>query len=104
MPASGFSTWVLLLDYFSELSTERQGWVARQLGLIMPNKLLVAELDQEMFRIYQRALSEAKYNASRFLQMPFAHRGLETAMFLLPSPTCLRGIRRCGNAAVSLLW
>jgi hypothetical protein len=57
----------------------------------MPNKLLVAELDQEMFRIYQRALSEAKYNASRFLQMPFAHRGLETAMILLPSPTVSEG-------------
>jgi hypothetical protein len=62
-----------------------------RLGWTMPNELLIAEFDREMFRIYQRALAEAKYNASRFLQMLYAHRGLETAMILLHSPTVSEG-------------
>jgi hypothetical protein len=47
---------------------------------------LVEEFDQEMFRIYQRALSEANYNATRFLQMLDEHRGLQTALILLRAP------------------
>jgi len=44
---------------------------------------LVAAFDEEMFRIYERAHSEAHYNASRFLHMLYEHRGLETARILL---------------------
>jgi hypothetical protein len=52
---------------------------------------LVAEFDQEMFRIYERARSEANYNATRFLHMLYEHRGLETARILL-HPTNVSGL------------
>ena len=50
---------------------------------------LVAEFDQEMFRIYERARSEVNYNATRLLHMLYEHRGLETARILLYSTKCL---------------
>jgi hypothetical protein len=49
----------------------------------MADRDLMAAFDDEMLRIYQRALGEADYNASRFLQMLHEHRGLETARILL---------------------
>jgi hypothetical protein len=52
---------------------------------------LVPDFDQEMLGIYQRALAEAKYNASRFLTMLHEHRGLETARILLHSATVSEG-------------
>jgi len=52
---------------------------------------LVAEFDQEMFRIYERARSEANYNATRFLYMLYEHRGLETARILLHSTNASEG-------------
>ena len=52
---------------------------------------LVAEFDQEIFRIYQRAHSEAHCNATRFLQMLHEHRGLETAKILLHSTNVSEG-------------
>jgi hypothetical protein len=52
---------------------------------------LVEEFDEAMFRVYQRALLEAKYNATRFLQMLEEHRGLETARILLHSPHVSEG-------------
>jgi hypothetical protein len=52
---------------------------------------LVAEFDQEMFRIYERARSEANYNATRFLQMLYEHRGLEIARILLHSTNVSEG-------------
>jgi hypothetical protein len=44
---------------------------------------LQSGFDAAMMRIYQRALREAGYNATRFLQMLYDHRGLETARILL---------------------
>jgi len=55
------------------------------------DEALIAAFDEEMFRIYQRAHSEANYNASRFLQMLHEHRGLETARILLHSPNVSEG-------------
>jgi len=55
------------------------------------SKELVAEFDQEMHEIYRRALSEADYKASRFLDMLFAHGGVETARRLLHSPHISEG-------------
>jgi hypothetical protein len=52
---------------------------------------LLAEFDQEMLHIYQRAHSEANYNATRFLQMLHEHRGLETARILLHAPNVSEG-------------
>lgn len=57
----------------------------------MPNETLIADFDREMLRVYQRAYSEANYNASRFLQMLYDHRGLETARILLHSSTVSDG-------------
>ena len=51
----------------------------------MADQSLLAEFDEAMFLIYRRALSEADYNATRFLQMLNEHRGLETARILLHS-------------------
>ena len=36
-----------------------------------------------MMNIYRRALIECHYNATRFLQMLYEHRGVETARILL---------------------
>jgi hypothetical protein len=49
----------------------------------MSDDQLKTEFDQAMFRIYERALSEAKYNAIRFLHMLYEHRGVETARILI---------------------
>lgn len=46
---------------------------------------LIEQFDEEMLNIYRRALAEAHYNATRFLQMLQDHRGLETARILLHS-------------------
>ena len=45
---------------------------------------LAKEFDTAMFGIYERALREANYQASRFLQMLNEHGGVETASRLLP--------------------
>lgn len=50
------------------------------------NETLVSEFDEAMHGIYNRALKEAGYKASIFLNMLFAHRGLETARRLIHSP------------------
>jgi hypothetical protein len=47
--------------------------------------------DQSMMSIYQRAKTEANYNAARYLQMLHDHRGLETAKILLHSATVSDG-------------
>ena len=47
--------------------------------------------DMAMMNIYNRAKTEAKYKATRFLQMLHEHRGLETARILLHSPTVSDG-------------
>ena len=52
---------------------------------------LEARFDDAMMGVYQRALKECHYNASRFLQMLYAHRGLETARILLHAPTVSEG-------------
>ena len=57
----------------------------------MPDEALEAEFDQEILRIYQRALSEANYKATRFLSMLLEHRGLKTANMLLHSATVSEG-------------
>ena len=49
----------------------------------MPDKNLERDFDDAMMKIYESALSEASYNATRFLQMLHEHRGLGTAMLLL---------------------
>jgi hypothetical protein len=47
--------------------------------------------DLAMMTIYHNARNEAKYTATRFLQMLHEHRGLETARILLHSPTVSDG-------------
>jgi hypothetical protein len=59
----------------------------------MADKALLTAFDDEMFRIYQRAIVEAHYNASRFLQMLHEHRGLETARILLHSTNMSEGYK-----------
>jgi len=49
----------------------------------MTNQRLIEEFDQTMHVIYERALSEASYRATRFLDMLHQRRGLETARILL---------------------
>jgi hypothetical protein len=57
----------------------------------MIDPALTQKFDEAMFGIYQRALSEVNYKATRFLQMLHDHRGLETARILLHSPTVSEG-------------
>jgi hypothetical protein len=52
---------------------------------------LTAEFDQAMFSIYQRALLEANYKATRFLHMLHEHGGLQTAIILIRSPNISEG-------------
>jgi hypothetical protein len=55
------------------------------------NEQLINEFDDAMHGIYHRALSEAGYKASIFLNMLFDHRGVETARRLIHSPTISDG-------------
>jgi hypothetical protein len=55
------------------------------------DEALIRAFDEEMLGIYQRALSEAGYNATRFLQMLHEHRGLLTAEILLHSSNVSEG-------------
>ena len=52
----------------------------------MGDEKLLHGFDEAIHDIYRRALSEANYHASRFLEMLYAHRGLETARILLHAP------------------
>ena len=52
---------------------------------------LEKEFDEAMMDIYRRADREAKYKASRFLQMLNEHRGLATAQLLLHSSNVSEG-------------
>ena len=52
---------------------------------------LEAEFDAAMMDIYHRARAEAKYNASRYLQMLNENRGLRTAQTLLSAQTVSEG-------------
>jgi hypothetical protein len=45
------------------------------------------EFHLAMVHIYELARDDARYNATRFLQMLTEHRGLETARILLGDPT-----------------
>ena len=57
----------------------------------MPQNALVVEFGQGMLRIYERALSEAHYQATRFLSMFDERRGLETARILINASTVSDG-------------
>ena len=52
---------------------------------------LEKQFDAAMMDIYRRALAEANYKATRFLQMLHEHRGLATAQILLHSATVSDG-------------
>ena len=54
-------------------------------------RVVESAFDQAMHGIYQRALSEAGYNAKRFLQMLHEHRGLQTARMLIHASTVSEG-------------
>lgn len=56
-----------------------------------PDKALQSAFGEEMHRIYQRALSEAGYKATRFLHMLHEHGGLQTARTLLHASTVSEG-------------
>jgi hypothetical protein len=60
-------------------------------GFGMAAQKLVEEFDEAMYEVYRRAFSEANYSATRFLEMLYAHRGLETARILLHAPTVSDG-------------
>ena len=64
---------------------------------------LKSQFDEEMLGIYTRALSEAKYNAIRFLSMLSEHGGLDTARILIHSPVESEGdTPRFGRAPASI--
>jgi hypothetical protein len=56
----------------------------------MPDDLEI-EFNEAMLNIYRRAKSEAKYNASVFLQMVTDHGGFEAARRLINSDTVSSG-------------
>ena len=57
----------------------------------MSDRILEEEFDAEMLGIYEKALNDAGYRATRFLQMLHEHRGLQTALLLLHSPNVSEG-------------
>jgi hypothetical protein len=57
----------------------------------MDKAVLVAEFEEAMVEVYRRALSEAKYKASRFLTMIHDEGGLATAKYLLHAPQVSEG-------------
>jgi hypothetical protein len=58
---------------------------------VNPQSALQSAFGLEMHRIYQRALSEAGYKATRFLHMLHDRGGLPTAQLLLHSSTVSEG-------------
>lgn len=54
---------------------------------------LEQSFDEAMFGIYRRALKEAGYKASRFLDMLYTHRGLQTARILINSSGVSEGYK-----------
>lgn len=52
---------------------------------------IIEEFDREMEHIYRRALTEANYPATRFLQMLHEHRGLATARILIHANSVSQG-------------
>src|SRR5262249_25035697 len=72
-------------------------WTSRRplvtLGITpeMTNQALQAAFGNEMHRIYQRALSEASYKATRFLHMLHEHGGLQTAQILIHAANVSEG-------------
>lgn len=52
---------------------------------------LVSEFEEAMVEIYRRALSEARYKASRFLSMVQDEGGVATARYLIHSPQVSEG-------------
>jgi hypothetical protein len=66
----------------------------------LSNDDLTTQFDEEMLGIYQRALLEADYNATRFLHMLHQHGGLATARVLLHSPTVSDGYAALWNGGV----
>lgn len=59
--------------------------------MVTAQDALMGQFDQEMLNIYQRALSEAHYSATRFLVMLHEHRGLQTARLLIHSANVSEG-------------
>lgn len=57
-------------------------------------KELEEKFEQAMFDIYRRAKSEAKYNATIFLQMVTDRGGIETARYLINQPKPSDGYTR----------
>ena len=57
----------------------------------MSTEQLICEFDEEMMNIYHRALSQTGYKATRFQQMLFEYKGLETARILIHSDTVSDG-------------
>jgi hypothetical protein len=55
------------------------------------DKALQTAFADEMHRIYQRALAEAGYKATRYLHMLHEHGGLQTARMLIHSSTVSEG-------------
>jgi len=87
----------------ARLSEKRYwGTISGAMGLkTSDDHALVAAFDEEVFRIYERAHSKAKYNATRFLHMLYEHRGLETPAFCCMPLMSRKGIQLCG--AISLI-
>lgn len=55
------------------------------------NDALQAAFGHEMLGIYQRALAEAGYKATRFLHMLHTHGGVQTAKILIHASTVSEG-------------
>jgi hypothetical protein len=55
------------------------------------DQALQSAFAEEMHRIYQRALSEAGYKATRFLHMLHEYGGLQTARMLIHASTVSEG-------------
>jgi len=53
--------------------------------------VLEAQFGEAIMNVYRRALSECDHNATRFHQMLYEHRGLETARIFLRAAKVLEG-------------
>lgn len=62
-----------------------------------PGGDLLDRLDEAMMRVYERALSEAGYNARLYHRMLCDRGGLETARHLLHSSGVSEGSQACGS-------
>jgi hypothetical protein len=76
------------------------GGIRLRVDLPKPSsRAIVSEFDEAMYRVYENALRDVGYGATRFLTMVRKRGGIEAARHLLAKPGTSEGFQRLADAA-----